>query len=346
VRPAWIKSAAIGQWAQIAGTPAPGELGDYCGMGLRESGGVIEVASLASGGHGGNLTNNSVKSLRLDVDAPSWVVRRGPSDATGWNTTGVVTAYFPSDNRPAPRHTYWHTWWVPELDRYVIFGGRFWGSSAGDWWKTDAFNPNTNDWDPPGTYADSTGKAVSARNPLTGVLYATYGSLATFDPKTKTFSAGLALSGTGTVARAGNAFDTKRGFLYHLSTGDNFSQGGAINSAKIDPVTAKTTAVTFRPSAAWSDFQANATKFLGTTLVYDNDLDRYYFYNGGAEGPAKVYRITPSAGDTWDMDFITVTGLTPAPSGGGVNTKFVYVSALRACVLVVPGKDVYFVKTS
>ena len=106
--------------------------------------------------------------------------------------------------------------------------------------------------------------------------------------------------------------------------------------------------VTFNPSTAWADFQASAMGFLGTTLVYDADADCFYFYNGGAEGTQKVFRVTPNATTTWDMDLLPVTGVVPVTSigtgGGGVHTKFFYASRLRTLFLVVGGQSVYFVR--
>jgi hypothetical protein len=344
---AWFKSAVIGQWAQIPNTKVPYELIDYSGVAVREEGGIIEVMSLGAGGHGGNITNNSVKSIRLDADTPAWVVRRGPSDATGWASTGATGPYFPSDNRPAPRHTYSSVFWVPELSRYVV-GGRFWGSLAYDWPATDAFNPATNDWDPPNTIPTAQGsRQLSVRDPSTGRLYSTQGELVVFDPSTKTYSASKPFTGSGsTVARAGTAVDLKRKVLYHLSVGNNFTEGGTINSATIDPATAVTTAIGFAPSPGWSDFQAHTAKFLTTALTYDRNLDRFYFYNGRDEGPEKVYRVQPAAGNTWSMDLVPVTGIVPAPSTSGVQNKFFYVAALRACILMVADQDVYFLRMS
>lgn len=60
--------------------------------------------------------------------------------------------------------------------------------------------------------------------------------------------------------------------------------------------------------------------------------------------PLRCHCNYPTANASYAL--IPVTGVTPAPSGGRVHTKFVYVSALRACVLVVPSQDVYFLKTS
>ncbi|MFO0726616.1 MAG: hypothetical protein U1E65_22710 [Myxococcota bacterium] len=347
-RPAWLELGTVGAWAQIPGTEVTGRLSAYCGMGFREDD-RLEIFSGASGGHSDNPTDNTVETLRLDVDVPAWVIRRGPSDPTGWNTDGSTGPYFPSDGRPAPRHNYWSPWWVPELGRYLIFGGRFYGTSVHDYWKTDGFDPVLDDWDPAGTYPDATGeKNVSLRDPRSGRLYATAGGLSYYDPQTRQFSMQVGYSGPAAdqVQRGGSAFDTLRGHIYHLSVGNNFVPGGMINSAVVDPATGVTRAIHFQDSAAWQDFQAHKDDFLTTTTVYDPDHDRYYFYNGGVEGPEKIYRVKPSAQDTWDMDYLPTAGPPPASSAaqGGIMTKFVYVSRLKSVVLVVPRQDVYFLR--
>jgi hypothetical protein len=62
------------------------------------------------------------------------------------------------------------------------------------------------------------------------------------------------------------------------------------------------------------------------------------------EGPEKVFRITPNATTTWDMDVLPVTGRTPESSGAGVHTKLYYASQFRVLLLVVADQDMYFLR--
>ena len=344
--PAWL-TGSVGEWRQISGTSAPSELRDYCGLAWREEAGSVEAASLASGGHGGNYYDNSVKTLQLNVDAPAWVNRTSASDPTGMSIPAPVSAYFPSDGKPYPRHTYWYNHWVPEINRYMMMTCRFVGSNAYDFNTIrDGFNPDSNTWDAAGTYSGAL--TATVRDPATGVFYSTSGAM--YTPSTGVI-AGWSLTGAaaGSVARGGHAFDTLRGKIYHLSTGDNFSAGSStVNSVQIT-TGGVCTAITFNSSAALTDFIANGPGFLTSQIEYNPDLDVFYFYNGAEGQTTKIYRITPNGGTVWDMDLMTVTGVTPSHSlgsgAGGVNTKFKYISRYKALMLVVASNDVYFLRT-
>lgn len=341
--PAWLIAAVVGEWAQISGTSVPGALNDYCGLALRDEAGRVEALSLASGGHGGNLTNNAVYALRLEQDTPAWATLRAASDATGWDTTGDTTAYF-ADGKPVPRHSYWRNWWVPERSRHMTFGAPFVGSNTHTWFTRDAFNPSTNDWDAAGTYPDvPNGLFPCCRDPATGKLYATQGSLRSYDPTANT-DANVGFTGVTTAQRWGTMVDTARNRLFHLSCGDSFSAGGAVNCLRLS-FGGVGTAITFNASAAWTDFQANAANLWGHGCAYDKDLDRFYFYGGLSGQRQKVYVIIPNGTDTWDMTIMSVTGVTPNGQANGIWTKFFYSSVLKCLVLMVPGSNVYFLRT-
>ncbi len=319
---------------------------------------MVEVLSGPSGGHGGNLLNNRMMSLRLDRDEPAWVQRRGPSDATGWDTTGVTSPYF-SDGRPAPRHLYTHAWWLPDQAQYLI-GGTFWGTGYSAPRVQDAFTPSgdaAGDWEPRGTYPDrpAQGAHLSVRNPATGVLYAVggYGSGGyAFDPATKTWTP-WDLTGTATTSYGACAWDTKRSRIFNLAGGFWYTNAndGTYVSTLIDPVAKTKTAIGFKPSAAWSDFQANLGKMLGSGLVHDAAADCYYFYNGNTGSPAmtgqaaKVYRIKPNDSSSWDMEILAVDGLTPANGNvGGCMTKFFYIARWKTLFLIVANQSVYYLR--
>ncbi len=355
-------TAPVGQWAQIGGTIAPLELAQYSGVGWREDSLATEIFSGVAGGHaaGQYVTNNQVYTLRLDVDSPSWVLRRPSSDATGWDSTGKTTPYMP-DGRPASRHVYCDAHWSPDQGAYLV-GGMYWGSVGWDYPVMDAFIPSGaagGDWAPQGSFPSRpVGPGgyllmLSARDPATGMFYGTTrtdGSfLFKFNPKTKVWSS-IALSGTGSVNMGGNAFDTKRSRIFCLSNSSWFVPSPGVFSTVIDPNTGVKTAIGFNASAAWSDFQARAGDFVLTALSYDAFHDCFYFYNGDSYGitgqTQKVYRIRPNAGTIWDMDILPISGgLVPGTAGdSGVLTKFKYVQRLNALVLVVPGQDVYYMR--
>jgi hypothetical protein len=324
--PAW-RSAAVNTWAAISNTAVPQELKDYCGVGMRSESSAVELFSGATGGHGGNLANNRVMTIDLLADAPVWVQRLAGSDATGWPTTGTLSAYFPSDDRPAPRHTYGGCFWSPERSAYIV-QGRFFGSQAVDHRVTDAWAPGVN-WTKLGDRTPSA--TTDAYNPATGTYYTTIGER--WVASTNTWSS-WPLSGSASVGRLGNAFDTLRGTIFHLSSYDGWSDNGVgINCCRITTGGAKT-AIAFNASAAWTQFQSeSSTQFLGATLVYNPDLDVFYFYAGKGQ---TVYVITPNAGTTWDMSILPVSGVTP-PSCL-VFGKLKYSSRLK-CLLLTPAND-------
>lgn len=359
--PAWL-TAPAGQWAQIPDTLAPSQLADYSGVALRDDDSGVELFAALAGGHGGNNTDNAVRTLQLNDGAPRWVTRRAASSTAGSSLSGSQ-AYYTADGRPMPRHTYHDIVWVPEIGRYLV-GGMYWGTAGLDFQITDAFAPSGTtggDWDPKGSFPQRPKGAggylvmLSVRNPATGMYYGTTRSdgsyLHTFNPRSKTWGT-VVMSGSGNVNMGGNAFDTRRGLIYNLSNGSWFVPAAGVHSTTIDPTTGVKTTIGFNASAAWSDFQSKASQFVMSALEYDEDADCYYFYNGNtfslaASEGAKVYRITPNSTSTWDMSIVSTTGVTPAlESGGGsgVATKFRFIRRWRTLIMVSPGRNVYYLR--
>ncbi len=330
---------------------------DFSGVALRDDS-VVEVLSGPAGGHGGNIVNNRVMSLRLDLDSPAWVQRRGASNASGWDPTGAASPYF-SDGRPAPRHLYTHAWWLPAQRQYLI-GGTFWGSGQSNPRVQDAFTPVGDaggDWERAGTYPNrpAQGAHLSVRNPASGVLYAIpgYGNDGyQFDPATKTWAL-WNLTGSGSTAYGATAWDSKRGRIFNLSGGDWYTNNnnGSHVSTLIDPGAKSKAAVRFNASAGWTDFQAGMGNMIGSGLAYDAADDKFYFYNGNTGDPrtsgqgSKLYRIVPNDTLTWDMEVMHPPGVTPADGGdGGCMTKFFIVPRWRTLFLIVGGQDVYYLR--
>lgn len=334
--PAW-RNAAVNEWAAIANTAVPQELKDYCGIALRSDNVAVELFSGATGGHGGNLTNNRVMTIDLLADVPAWVQRLAASDPTGWATNGSTGAYFPSDGRPAPRHNYAGCFWSPERNTYVV-QGRFFGSESYDHRVTDAWS-SAGGWTQLGDRTPSA--STEACDPATGTYYTNVSFK--WDAASNVWST-WTLSGAPAVGRLGNAFDTSRGTLFHLSTGDGWSSADStINCCRIATSGAKT-AITFNASAAWTQFQANASNFLGATLVYNADLDVFYFYAGQGQ---TIYVIVPNSGTTWDMAVLAVTGVTPPTHL--VFGKLKYSSRLKALILTpandTAGYNIHYLRT-
>lgn len=360
VIPTWM-TAAVGEWAQISGTTAPSTLKDYCTVAVRDDGLRVELCSGPAGGHSGNITNNEVQSVRLDVAAPAWVTRLSASDSTGWDSVNGSPAYF-ADGRPVPRHTYVHGFWHTGLGGY-IFGGSFAGSSgSGATPGNDLFVPSGDD---AGDWVLSSDPDLLAERPSThqwiqcltpggdGFLHYN-GTSYKWDWAADTYTLWSLSGDVVTLNRGGSAFDSLRNCVVQIGGGGWFTQASGTRAVKIDWSTGVRTALSFNASAGLTDFEANAAKFVGTSLVYAADADCYYLYNGDTGSPvltgqgAKVYKITPNGTATWDMEIVSVTGVTPAdePNNSGSYNKFFYVPRWRCLFLVVSGQSIYYLRVA
>lgn len=367
--PAWL-TAAVQEWATIPGTIGGQQLGQfYSGIALRDDPTRVELAVPAAGGHNNGGVwdrQNRVQAIRLDVDAPAWVTREPDSDPTGWdgNAPAPGVQYFPSDNAPVPRHLYDSVQWMPQMGCYLI-GGDYAGytaqiaiteqrgyvpagDSAGDWAARGSY-PNL-----PAPHCllacvnQLTGDGLG-RDVFTGQHYRVSGITGAWTPVT--------LSGATTVmAPGGLAFEPVRNRVVQISGGGWLTQASGTATVWMDYTTGVTYPITFNASAAWTDFQANASKFVGSALVWAPNLGCFFFYNGNTGSPilsgqsAKVYRITPRSdwSQPWDMQILDVTGVTPPNIGAGLGVycKFRYIRRWSTLVLAVDGANVHYLRVA
>lgn len=362
--PAW-HVAAVNEWAQISGTTARSALKDFAGVAVRDDSNGVVVYDMAPGGHSGNYTDNSVQIISLHSDTPSWSTVLAASNTAGTNLgTGgggsgadIVMA---SDGHPVPRHSYQDIIWVPEIDRFM-FGGEAAGQN-GEGSTVDHFgyNPNTNDWDAQGTWPNRPNYRAQAKayDPVSGKRWAFFSTGSPnqsyeYDPTQptptwtiKTWTGGTDYTGT----RGAYEWDPVRSQIFHLSGGGWFTQAAGYQAQVLNPATLVRTDITFNASSAWTDFQANSGKFISSALVYDENQDCFYFYNGNTGSPvltgqgAKVYKIIPNGTSTWDMEILTVTGVTPADesNNSGCMTKFFFVPRWNTLILIVSGQSIYY----
>lgn len=365
--PAWL-SAPVGEWAQISGVALNSSTANYGGLALRDDGDRVELCEALAGGHtsGQWLTDNRVRTLRLDVNVPAWVQRRGPSDATGWDTTGITSAYF-ADGRPVPRHTYVHAHWSPRYAGY-LFGGAFSGVNAdGATPGHELFVPSGDtggDWllqSDPSRLANrpSTHYFMSAVEPTSqdGCLFYS-GNAYKWNSAADTYTAWTLTGDAVTLARGGSAIDTRRNAVVQIGGNGWYTQAGAgspgIRAVRVDWSTGVKTAITFNASAGKTDFEAVCPYFTGTSLVYDAEADLYYLYNGNTGSPvltgqgAKVYKITPrdSLAEAWDIEVMAVTGVTPAaePNNSGSYDKLKWVPRWKTLILGVSSQLPYYLR--
>jgi len=166
--PAWLSSAAPLTWIEIPNTrlssaqggfPTPGGSKDYItaysGACVKDSGSEV---FLAGGGHA-DYAGNEVYTLRLQNESPRWVRRNDPTPVVGPSSHIGVPYY--SDGRPTSRHTYWHIQFINARNRMFYIGGAaIWGNGNGLTSAVDGFNPDTNDYEPRGTYPSLPQNAV------------------------------------------------------------------------------------------------------------------------------------------------------------------------------------------
>lgn len=361
VLPAWGNGKPLNEWFEIPGTAMAGSATDpggdpanefgpwnyriaFSGMALRKA----EVILAASGGHG-DWSGNGVYSIDLAADAPKWVVRKTDS-AVADRTQNV--AYY-ADGTPSSRHTYYSSHFSKIANRVMNFGSRAVYGGGVDFPHTNGFNLDTNAWDKAGTWAAGgmTGACVDAAgqawfpgfikwSPYTGAVTDRYTQMYVNGPR-------LPLP---------FAYDRKRNQLFSMGFGDGLIWTGATFAAYKVNIDGAPTAITFNPSAAYTQFLASKPELCA--MDYDPDNDRFLWYDGrpadaaqprpGQEGV--IFVITPNATAVWDMSILALGpgSIKPAGSaGGGVCSRFRYVPAFKGFVLLARGtKNVYFIRTA
>ncbi|MES2263025.1 MAG: hypothetical protein V4724_31255 [Pseudomonadota bacterium] len=337
--PLWLAGKPINDWIEIPGTSGAGGsgVGAYSGFAFNEK--TNEILIAAAGGHW-DSSDNRVVSLSLNDNAPSWQVRMAPSAQVAPDV-----AYYP-DGKPSARHTYSTTQFIPQVNRLMLFGLRFSYGNAYTFGKVDAFNLETNTWDPPGTWADAPPGhygAVAVRG--SGEVWTQ--ALARWSPVSKTWTQPITQR-TNDLVRWPIAHDSSRNQLFALNWADGESSGTAAVFASRIPVggSAQIT-VTFNPSTALDRFKTEQPSY--AAMDYDPDNDRFLFYSGQGSAAGRVYVIKPNAGNTWDISTLALVSYTrpPATPPAGVHNRFRYVPALRGFVMMPSaGSNLYFLRTA
>ena len=334
--PAWAAAISVGQIKAIAGTSGYGgsHVDVYCGWAYRPS--TREIFSLAAGGHGDSY-DNRVTSIDLTQNAPSWVLRKAPSDVS---TTHVNDAAYYTDGLPSSRHTYTWLYWVPQTNRYMLVGNfGAWrgdtGSGAANNNVMDGFNPDANSWDAAGTWpwpASSNGYWGNAKEGPNGDILAIWGSAGQrrYQPASNTWLTPTVNNNLGLVTRQPWAWNSVDGYLFYVAIGDGQGSGTdlrAVKQVSNSPSSVTQTAITFNSSAALTQFIADQAQYPGMDF---NPRDGcFYTYAGNSGAAGRIYKITPNAGTTWDMSIVTPAAgsvAVPTTSNGGLNSKFTFVS--------------------
>jgi hypothetical protein len=332
-----MAGAAVGQWIEIPGTAgAGGAVLAYSGFAYNEL--TNEILIAAAGGHL-DSADNRVVSLRLTADAPTWTLRMAPSTLTKYDVP-----YYP-DGKPTSRHVYSSLQFVPQVNRLMLFGCRGAVGNAYTFTTVDAFNLDTNTWDPAGTWADTPigdQGAVMVRG--SGEVWST--NLSRWSPVTRSWTKPITNRTTDQV-RWPIAHDSRRNQLFTLNWSDGMGFSTQAMYATVVPCNGSVqTGIAFTPSAALDSFIADKPTY--SAMDYDPDNDRFLFYCGQGAGAGRVYMVKPNEGATWDLNFLATTGnLPPATPGDGVQNRFRYVSALKGFVLLPKGtSNLFFIRTA
>lgn len=327
--PAWAAGLALNTWREIAGTrldlaqsgfTSPGGLKQYVtaysGMSVKKS---TSELWLLGGGHN-DYAGNEPYSLLLSADAPAWVRRRDPSSSV------TATASHNPDGRPASRHTYWHVQFIESRNRLMTIGGAaYYGPTGGDNYpNVDAFNPDTNDWEPANTYASgpsgfqSVGQAmcqagnddVWVQNPNgTGTMYRWNAATATF---------------TEIGMRSTYDHDTPMAYDSLRNRLVRFGDSGQARRFDLNNDAAETS-ITFGGSQA-----AQAGR--GSSVEYVPDLDRFLIMPWQSD---TIYQCHPT---TFAVEEYAVAGTkppgSPADGTGNLYGRFAHCPALKLMAYV------------
>ncbi len=355
--PSWLSGVPLNRWVEIPNTAltgsagAPGETpGDinaesnravtaYSGMGLREDTSEIWIA--CAGGHS-DSSDNAVRSIALNVNAPTWQLR---SPATPFASRTPDAAYY-ADGKPTSRHTYWSTQWSSTRRRLMIHRTRFSWPTAISFEISNGFNPDTNTWDPPNSYSTPVQQAA-ARDSSDNVWAGNRTTLYKWTALTDRWSV-TGQFGGGDFPLGPMACDPHRNELFWLAIGDGQGYGSHLNSWAVSGDGTVRRQITFNPSAAFSQFIADNPAY--AALEYDPDNRRYLFYAAQSGRTNRIYVVTPNGGSVWDMSLLALdtAGVTPVDATtAGVLNKFRYVPALRGFVLMSKAvNNLYFIRTA
>jgi hypothetical protein len=354
--PLWMAGKSLNEWIEIPNTAGAGgaAIDAFSGLALREA--TSELVIGAAGGHGDG-TDNRVVSLVLEADQPKWILRIAGSLFPEYD----VSHY--KDGTPSARHTYQHNYYVESLHRLFLVGARFTaGGLTRQYPDLDAFSFETNQWDPPGTWAPlppgsayGAVKVPGSDDIFTSSLHKWSAAEATSMYKMGKSSSASVWSTpitvrTDTAIRWPLAYDKSRNQLFNLQMGDG--QGydlPTVYASRIDLATNVQTKVSIKPSPAYDTFQAEKPAY--AAMDYDPENDRFLFYSGLDTAAGRVYVIKPStASNEWEMSLLQTTATSvkpPATTPAGLNSNFKYVPRLKGFVLLPRGSsNLFFLKTA
>jgi hypothetical protein len=338
--PAWLAAAAVDQWVEIPGTAGAGgaPANAYSGLAIKES--TSELVIAAAGGHSDSADNRTV-SIRLDVDAPAWVLRKAASPVAGHDVG------YNADGQPASMHTYQCTHYSKTADRVMRVRPRFTYPSANDANTNDGFNLETNSWDGQGVHPLAVRGYGFVRDG-DGQIWTN--AFERYDPLARSWSSPITTL-TSDVVRFPGAYDSRRRQIFTLQWGDGQGYDSGLSASRVPVDGHAQLHVDFVDNAALAQLKADQPAYAG--MDYDPLRDEFLFYSAASiasgsyqQTPGRVYAITPSDTGSWTVALKTVTG-TPAATGtSGVQNRFRYLPALKGFVLLpTASANLWFLRT-
>ena len=323
--PTWVPST-IGAWAQIPGTalssvnpnpPAPGSGGPEGKVDAWTSAALhtqtSDVYLVAGGGHA-NYAGNEANRLRLAVESPAWSQLRAPSTSV---TDG--TAYYP-DGRPTSRHHYYGTTVDETNNRVMLFGGSGYGSNSSVLSTVDSFSLTSNDYNAAGTHPNFPASIANIElvtccvDPRNGDVYVFANfNCARWNRAANTWTTLIGNSSGPFIQAKASAFDTTR--------------------VRIGILLGSTMQLFNPASNTFSTMTLTGTSIASGSergMQYVSAIDRWLVREAGSGGT--VLQINPATGAV--SSFSTSGGGSIPSTSAGPNNKWLYIPALRGCVLI------------
>jgi hypothetical protein len=300
-----------------------------------------EVIVAAAGGHH-DSSDNAVRSIALEADAPAWQLRKAASAAAD----RVEDQPYYLDGAPSSRHTYWSSHWVSAKQRVMLLGSRFVFGMAVSFPTVNGFDLGANQWDPKGTFHDTDGGLTACCDDAQGVCWAIAndGGLHKWDAASDAWS--ITASFPSPMA-APFVVDPKRKQIVAVAWGDGQAGGADLNAWIVSGDGKTRQALTFTPSPGFDQWKKDAPAY--AALEYDGALDELFFYEGKPGAAERVYVITPNATATWDIKVLALGpgSIVPGDAGtGGLLNKLRYAPKLGGFVLFSDStKNLYFLRT-
>lgn len=337
--PSWVAAQAPGQWFEIPNSAPNAVMPNHSIIDSWNSMVVdprdSKIYSVAAGGHS-DWAGNGAYVFDAQREVPVWREDR----ASTHNGTESCVAYYASGD-PTARHTYYGIHMNTFDNRVMLVGGSWFCSNGIPILSTmDSYNILSKTYNPAGTHPDQPADmqhpdATYCLDPATGDIYAKYnfGTWGRWNRSSNTWTADLAETGTAPDAEAAamSACDTTRNRIYVQGNGNGLSQCHHVYTIGTN---------------AWTTITVTGARAADITTAGQGSMQYV------AAIDAFLIRLSPAGNDVIKVDASTFAATTfpglsggtaiqnnspytsPANSGAGPYSKFLYAPNLKGCILV------------